>query len=131
MSLRAGTTGLISGALTASLYSGLGATGAIIKAASATGTDGAGPLFNDGLIDASEYYWYVVNAPVTGILTLYENGQADFVPAANGTVTWTYALVEDGVLLSPQPTVTIEVGILISTLKASPLILFKIMRGVT
>jgi len=81
-----------------SQYSGLGATGAVINAASSGGESGAGPLYGLGLSGASEYYWRVTTAPASGALVIYEDGTFSHTGAADGSWTWTANVYADGVL---------------------------------
>lgn len=105
----------------ASLYPGLGATGAQILAASGAGEHGPGPLVNDSLDLSAEYWWWVVTPPVGATVVLTAEGQALLTAAADGSYPWTYKLKENGVLVAgPNPdgstTVTTLVGVAASVL---------------
>lgn len=81
-----------------SQYAGLGATGAVINAASSSGESGAGPLYGLGLSGASEYYWRVTAAPGSGSLAIYEDGTFSHTGAADGSWSWSASVYTDGVL---------------------------------
>ena len=109
MSWLSGTTELVTGGWLSSAYPGLGATGAVIKAATATGEHGPGITNNDTLANASEYYFRVVTPPASGTLALTELIQATLTVSADGVYTWVYRLFEDGVDLGTA-TVTDVIG---------------------
>lgn len=90
--------------LWASLYQGLGATGAVIKALP-LGAHGASIGSNDGLLDSAEYYFRVTTPPATGSVRLYELGDFDQVFVGDGQAPWSYSEYENGVLQLPDPTV--------------------------
>jgi hypothetical protein len=111
MSWLSDTTELVTGGWMSSAYPGLGATGAMIKAANTTGEHGACVAMNDGLLDASEYMFEVGAQPAAGMVVFDELGHATITVPADGTYVWTYRLREDGVYVTPdQTTVTILVG---------------------
>lgn len=81
-----------------SQYQGLGPTGAVIKAATAEGDSGAGPLYDLGLADGSEYYWRVTDAPSSGTLRIYEDGSFSHTGASDGAWVWMASVYANGVL---------------------------------
>lgn len=81
-----------------SQHAGLGATGAVIDAASSGGESGAGPLYGLGLSGAAEYYWRVTAAPGSGSLVIYEDGTFGHTGAADGAWLWAASVYTDGVL---------------------------------
>lgn len=92
--------------------SGLGQTGAYIRANTATGDHGPGYLYNDwdsSADDAKEFQGLVLTPPVAGTLFAYEDGSFTFSGAPDGTYTFTYRLYVDGVDLGTQ-TATIVIG---------------------
>lgn len=110
MSILADSTSLTTGAIVASQYAGLGATGAAIKVAGATGEHGPGVGLNDGLLNASEYLFEVASQPAAGSVILTELGQATMTVTADGAYTWAYRLREDGVYQGGTFTVTVNIG---------------------
>lgn len=95
-----------------SQYAGLGATGAVINAASSGGESGAGPLYGLGLSGASEYYWRVTAAPASGTLQIYEDGSFSHTGAADGSWPWS-ANVYAGGVLAYTLTITDGVGVVL------------------
>ena len=98
-------------ALWASLYPGLGATGAAILAATSTGQHGAGPLANDGLLSAAEYYWRLATGPTGGTLVRGEIGDAIWSGLSDGTSTFTYRLWQNGVEQAGPTISSLTVGV--------------------
>ena len=92
--------------------SGLGQTGAYIRANTATGDHGPGYLYNDwdsSADDAREFQGLVLTPPAAGTLFAYEDGSFTFSGAPDGTYTFNYRLYVDGVDLGTQ-TATIVIG---------------------
>lgn len=97
---------------------GLGVTGAVIRATTATGTHGPGLLYNDwdsGADDAKEFRALIVSPPSSGTLFVFEDGSFTFNGAPDGAYTLTYRLFVDGVDLGVAPPTTFVIGTGIST----------------
>lgn len=112
MSCRVDTSPLIAGACVVSVYSGLGITGAALRAATATGTHGAGWLYNDWDVgdDAQEFSLLVLSWPSSGTLVVNEDGSGRFTPATDGAFSATYQLRVDGANVGSPVTVTLQSG---------------------
>lgn len=92
--------------------SGLGVTGAVIRATTATGTHGPGILYDDwdnSGDDAKEFRARIVTPPSAGSLFVYEDGSFTLDGAADGSYSLVYRLFVDGVDLGTA-TETINVG---------------------
>lgn len=113
MSVRVDTTSLIAGAVVVG-DRGLGVTGAVIRATTATGTHGPGILYDDwdsAADDTKEFRALVVTPPASGTLYVWEDGSFTLTGAADGTYTLTYRLYVDGVDLGTAvETITIGAG---------------------
>lgn len=111
MSIRVDTASLISGAIVCG-NRGLGVTGAVIRATTATGTHGPGILYDDwdnSGDDAKEFRGLVITPPASGTLFVYEDGSFSLTGAADGSYSLVYRLFVDGVDLGTA-TETINVG---------------------
>lgn len=98
MSLRVDTSSLIAGAVVCG-NRGLGVTGAVIRATTATGTHGAGWLYDDwddSGDDAKEFRLLVETPPADGELFVYEDGSFYWTPVTDGTRTCIGRLFVDG-----------------------------------
>lgn len=98
MSLRVDTSSLIAGAVVCG-NRGLGVTGAVIRATTATGTHGAGWLYDDwddSGDDAKEFRLLVETPPADGELFVYEDGSFSWAPDSTGTRTCVARLFVDG-----------------------------------
>lgn len=113
MSVRVDTSSLIAGACVVG-NRGLGITGAVIRATTATGTHGPGYLYNDWSSgdDAKEFRGLIVTPPSGGTFKSYEDGSFDLTGAVDGTYGFTYRLFVDGADLGVA-TSSIVVGSLV------------------
>lgn len=104
MSLRVDTSSLIAGAVVCG-NRGLGVTGAVIRATTATGTHGAGWLYDDwddSGDDAKEFRLLIETPPADGELFVYEDGSFYWTPATDGTRSCVGRLFVDGADLGTQ-----------------------------
>ena len=78
---------------------GLGVTGAVIRATTATGANGAGLLYNDWDAgdDAKEFRALIVTPPSAGTFLAYEDGSFSLASAPDGSYSIVYRLFADGV----------------------------------
>lgn len=93
--------------------SGLGVTGAVIRATTGSGTNGPGILYNDwdsSADDSKEFRALILSGAPAGSF-FYEDGSFT-IPAgtADGTYTVNYRLFVDGVAQTPDTTATITIG---------------------
>lgn len=90
---------------------GLGVTGAVIRATTATGTHGPGYLFGALSVadDAKEIRGLIVTPPSSGVFFPYEDGSFVLSGAADGEFSFTYRLFVDGVDMSTG-TGSVEIG---------------------
>ena len=98
MSVRVDSSSLISGAVVCG-HRGLGVTGAVIRATTATGTHGAGWLYDDwdsAADDAKEFRLLIETPPADGALFLYQDGSFSWVPVTDGTRNCVGRLYVDG-----------------------------------
>lgn len=92
--------------------SGLGITGAVMRATTGTGTHGAGILYDDwdnSGDDAKEFRALIVTHSASGDLFVYEDGSFTLTGAPDGSYTLTYRLFVDGADLGTA-TETINIG---------------------
>lgn len=77
---------------------GLGVFGSVIRSNTATGTNGAGYLYNDWQTgdDGKEFRGLIVTPPAGGTLVAYEDGSFAFTPPADGAYSFAYRLFVDG-----------------------------------
>lgn len=113
MSVRVDTSPLISGAVVIG-NTGLGVTGAVIRATTATGDNGPGYLYNDwdnSGDDDKEFRGFILTAPSDGIFFANEDGSFSLIGAADGTYNLIYRLYVDGVDMgTASSTITIGEG---------------------
>ena len=108
MSIRVDTSSWITGAIVVG-NRGLGVLGASIPA---TGDNGASFLYNDLSLPADngkEICGRITSWPASGTLAAYEDGSFDFSGAADGTYSFQYTLLVDGVS-NGTGTVSLQVG---------------------
>lgn len=98
MSCRVDTSSLIAGACVVG-DRGLGLLGSVIRAATDTGTNGPGFLYNDLTVadDAKEIRGLILTVPSSGVFVADEDGSFTLTGAANGVYTFSYRLFADGV----------------------------------
>lgn len=92
---------------------GLGVTGAVIRATTATGDFGPGLLYNDwdsSADDAKEFRALIVTPPSAGAFWAFEDGSFALYSAPDGTYSISYRLFVDGVDMGLAPPTTITVG---------------------
>lgn len=88
----------------------IGILGSVMAASWTAGEHGASPLANDSLIAGLEYRWYVDTVSAGCSIVATELGDAALTVPTDGSHSWTYRLVESGVLLPQVATVTTVVG---------------------
>lgn len=109
--LRIDTTDLIASSLVIG-DTGLGVLGSLIRANTATGTNGPGALYNDwddSSDDNKEFRAQLLTAPSAGTLFMNEDGSFSFTGAPDGSYSFTYRLWVDGVD-SGTATVNMTIG---------------------
>ena len=91
--------------------SGLGVTGMVIRATTATGDHGAGYLYNDwdSGDDDKEFQGLIITPPSAGVFVPYEDGSFKFSDAPDGVYQIGYRLIVDGENHG-DATVTITIG---------------------
>lgn len=98
MSVRVDTSSWISGAVLCG-DRGLGITGAVIRATTATGTHGPGilyPCWDNSGDDPKEFRALLTGTASSGTLFVYEDGSFSLVGAADGAYTIPFDLYVDG-----------------------------------
>lgn len=136
MSCRVSTTKLIAGACVVG-NRGLGVLGSVIRANTATGTYGAGYLYNDltAADDAKEIRGLIVTPPSAGSFYAFEDGSFTVTGAPDGNYSFLYRLYADGADLGTA-TASIAIGsaapppVVVSN-GTRNLTLVEMLRGVT
>lgn len=98
----------------------LGVLGSVIQANTATGPNGAGVLYNDVMQNPTgnanlEFQPLLTAVPSAGTFMLYPDGSFSFTGAPNGNYTFKFIPKADGVAYATEQTVTINVGMVTST----------------
>lgn len=95
----------------ASLYQGFGATGAVIRATTATGSNGPGLMYTGTTAadNAKEISYRIVTPPSAGTFIYAENGAFSLTGAANGIYSITFEKYDDQTSVG-QATSTVTIG---------------------
>ena len=112
MSIRVDAASLIAGKIVVG-DAGLGVKGSVIRATTQFGAHGPGALYNDwdnAGDDDSEFCARLLTAPASGSFFMNEDGSFTLTGAADGSYTFSYQLIVDGVDVGSPVTSYIVVG---------------------
>lgn len=131
MSCHVSTTSLISGACVVG-QRGLGVLGSTVRSETATGSHGAGYLYNDWASgdNAKEFRGLIVTPPSAGTFFAYENGSFDLTGAPDGAYSFVYRLYVDGADLGTA-TASVTIGTPVAAAPAPAPSSGAIILGVT